>query len=218
MPRWRSRTCASHRTVSGPRRRPWGTLIACLLVLPGLALALGQLLHGQPAGLGLVDSLRQITAHAGDYLHANGRFALWQLMGPWGGPWPCPEGHVCSPRWALVWDLPFIGCYSAVLAWFAVRAFGLAAGLQRLNDPVPKLLNRLGWALPLMVAADLAENACTWTALTLMAVDANALAVLARCAMAVCAAVKWLGLAGTLWLIIQGHHGRTFRIGRLHTA
>ena len=105
-----------------------------------------------------------------------------------------------APRWALVWDFALIGCYAYLLSWFAVAAFERHAGLRRIGDPVPRLLARLGWALPLAVFSDVGENIATWATITLVSNELIALAFLSAIAMSVRALLKFVGLVGTIAL------------------
>lgn len=184
-------------------------LIIALLLIPLLVLALGQLQWGLPVldtgeHVGAWDALQLAAQHAGDYLDANVRFALWQLAGPWGGDWACAPGRNCSPQAALAWDVALIATYACALAWFASRSFARLAGLRQLGDPPARWLNRLGWALPIAVSADLAENLSSSLALALMAGHADTAAAGVRTLMMVCAAIKLVGLAATLALIVWG--------------
>jgi hypothetical protein len=188
-------------------RRPAGAFWLCLLLLPLIALGLGQLVYGlppRPATPG--QDLAFAWQHLGAYLQANADYALWQLQGPWHAPsWPCRMGEgQCSPRWALLWDLPFIACYAYVLAWWASAAFARRAALRQTDGHAPRGLNRLGWALPLAVGGDLAENLFSFATLTLGSIDATVLGLAASVLMALAAAAKWLGLAGTGLLIAWG--------------
>lgn len=195
-------------TVWAGPRPSWATAV-CLVLIPVLLLALGQLLHGVPrssTGLwaALVDGWRDVGVHWRDYLGANLALAHWQLLGPFGAGWASAPAAWAAPRWALGWDLALIACYAQVLAWGVTAAFVRHAGLRRIGDPAPLWLDRLGWALPLMVGADIAEDAASALVLTLQAVDAPLLAALLGVVMMACAALKWLGLAGTLALIAVG--------------
>lgn len=166
----------------------WGFLAAAC----SLTVILGWLLVGHEA------SVRQ-------YLEANWRLQCWQLTAifstdhTWWDPNALTFG---APRWAVVWDFVLIVCYAYVLATLASRAFAHAAGFNRHGRPAPKALNVLGWALPLMVFADLAENAFTWFALTLGHLELWWLAWICRLGMALGAAAKFVGLAGVLALIV----------------
>lgn len=191
------------------RPRAKRPLIVALLLIPLLALALGQLQWGLPVlnkgeHLSAWGALQLAAQHVGDYLAANGRFALWQLAGPWGGDWTCAPSLDCSPQAALAWDGVLIAAYAYVLAWFASRSFARLAGLRQVDDRPARWLNRLGWALPIAVAADLAENLSSSLALALMAAHADTLAVLVRTLMMACAAAKSAGLLATLGLIVWG--------------
>jgi len=65
-------------------------------------------------------------------------------------------------------DFVSIVCYAYVLATLATRAFAGADGLNRYGHAPSRLLNQLGWAPPLMVFADVAENVPTWLTFTLV--------------------------------------------------
>lgn len=186
------------------RRRPSRALWACLALLPLMAVALGQLLHGLPEAQNSAwQDLQYTWQHLRALLCANGRFAVWQVLGPLHDSAAMKSPFV-SPRWALMWDLVFIACYAYVLAWLATGAFARRAALRQAADHAPKWLNRLGWALPLAVGADLGEDLFSWLTLTLASVDLTWLAWVCSVPMALCALAKWAGLAGTLTLIAWG--------------
>ena len=168
-------------------------------------LALGQLLQGTAeVPSTLWGSVRELFAQAASYLKTNAQFQAWQLTAVLSidGSWWHALSSFGAPRWAVVWDLGLIASYAYVLAALATRAFAGAAGLNRLGLPVPTLLNRLGWALPLMVFADVGENLFTWVAITLGHAELWALAGVARLGMAACATAKFVGLAGVLVLVV----------------
>lgn len=135
-------------------------------------------------------------------LRMNLEFAHWQLEWGWRGI-SMQDGIKAfgSPRWALFFDLGFIGCYAYVLAWFAVYAFARQARLRRAGAPSLPLFNTLGWALPLMVSADLAEDFCTWLAISLSSIGWERSAILAGAFMTLFSILKFLGLAGVLALL-----------------
>lgn len=186
----------------GPRKSLWMWLL--LLTLPFWWLALGQLLHGAPGTGNLASDLRAILNDWPRYLKADLLFQGWQLMGVNPLLWPQVLGSFASPRWALVWDFGFIACYAYVLAWWASRAFARRAGLRRAGQPVSRWLLRLGWALPLLVFGDIAENLLSWTTITLVQAQLMWPAYPVAVAMALASAFKLVGLAGTLWLILIG--------------
>jgi hypothetical protein len=180
-------------------------LVWCAAALmPLLMLALGQLLRGAPATGSLPGDLAAALRSVPDYLACNLAFQRWQLLGWLPTSWAPLPVSFSAPRWALVWDLALIACYATVLSWFAARAFGRVAGLRRAGDPPRQWLNVLGWALPVMVLADLGENLCTWLALTLGSHDVQSLAWLAHLAAAGLSVAKFAGLAGTLALVAAG--------------
>jgi hypothetical protein len=64
------------------------------------------------------------------------------------------------------------------------------------------MLNRLGWALTLMVFADLLENLFTFLAVTVARSAYPDLAPVLGAAMTVCSVLKIIGLLGVLVLCI----------------
>jgi len=165
----------------------WGYLVlGCALI--GL---LGWLLVGHAAGVGEV-------------LHANWRFQWWQLSALFSldFEWWKTALQFHAPRWALVWDCVLIVCYAYVLSTLAARAFAHAAAFNRHGRAVPRALNALGWALPLMVVGDLVENGFSWLTLTFGHLDGWWLTWPCRLGMALGALAKLVGLAGVLALIV----------------
>ena len=156
-----------------------------------LAVALGWLLLGS-------------VASVPEALAANMRLQQWQLTAVFStdGSWWRTALSFASPRWAAVWDDLLILCYAYVLATLAARAFAHAAAFNRHGRAVPRLLNVLGWALPVLVIADLAENLCTWLTLTLGHHGVWWLAAVTRLGMALASVAKFVGLAGVLLLIV----------------
>jgi hypothetical protein len=67
---------------------------------------------------------------------------------------------------------------------------------------VPRLLNVLGWALPLAVFADVGEDLASWATITFGHNELWVLAWLGRIAMAACSLAKWAGLLGVLVLVV----------------
>lgn len=165
----------------------WAYLVAAC----ALATTLGWLLVGH-------------AASAREALDANWQFQCWQLsaIASLDGTWWSAAGRFDSPRWAVVWDFVLILCYAYVLATLAARAFAGAAGLNRYGQAPPRLLNLLGWALPLMVFADVAENVFTWLTFTLGHNEWWWLTWPCRLGMALGAAAKIVGFAGVLLLIV----------------
>lgn len=108
------------------------------------------------------------------------------------------------PRWALVWDLALIACYATALSWFAAKAFARLAGLRQTGAGPRPWLNRLGWALPVMVVADVGEDVFSWLALTLGVNGVVALGWLAHVLAAILSALKFVGLFGVIVLIGAG--------------
>jgi uncharacterized protein (DUF2235 family) len=179
----------------------WLALVLCGLFL----LALGQMQTGLPPGhIDAWASVRLWFTEALPYLRENAAFQRWQLTA-WVSldeGWWRALGRFASPRTALAWDLAFIASYAVVLSFAVSRAFAHAARFNRVGQAVPPWLNRLGWALPLLVIADLGENAVSWLAITLGHHEQWLLSWFARAAMAAASVVKFVGLAGVLALVI----------------
>lgn len=173
-----------------------------LLVMLLLPLLLGHWLaapgHTGPA----LSDWAQLPGELGYFLQRDYDFAYWQLL--WWldlSPRPGLAGFA-APQWALAWDFALIAAYAYVLSWLAVAAFARAAGLQRAADPVPRWLNRLGWALPLAVFGDVFENLATLAVIACNSMDWTLLGLVVAPAMTLCAVAKWLGSAGVLVLIL----------------
>ncbi len=165
----------------------WGYLVAALAI----AIGLGWLLLGTPAGVG-------------ETLAANWQLQGWQLGAIFStdGSWWQTARDFHAPRWAVVWDFALILCYGYVLATLAARAFALAASFNRYGRAVPRALNWLGWALPVVVIGDAAENLFTWLTITAGHAGLWWLAWPCRLGMALGAAAKLAGLAGVLLLTV----------------
>ena len=139
-----------------------------------------------------------------DYLNSNAEFQRWQLIGWFSADWQGSVSAFASPRWALVWDLALIACYATMLSWFAAKSFARLAGLRQAGAGPRPWLNALGWALPVMVLADVGEDAFSWLAITLGGNDVVALGWLAHVLAAVLSVVKFGGLFGVVVLIVAG--------------
>ena len=165
----------------------WAYLVAGLAI----AIGLGWLLIGTPSGVG-------------EAFAANLRLQGWQLGAIFStdGSWWQTALGFDAPRWAVLWDFALIVCYAYVLGTLAARAFAHAAGFNRHGRAVPKALNVLGWALPVMVFGDIAENVFTWSTLTAGHEGVWWLAWGCRLGMALGALAKLVGLAGVLLLVV----------------
>ena len=134
-------------TVWAQARPGRGVLLAAVLALPLLFLWMGWLLSGH-------------SPQPVHWLTAPLYFAHWQLAAVLDLGALAPIRFNAVP-WAVLADLPFIAAYAYVLAWFCTQGFARLAGLRRGGQSAPVWLNRLGWALPVAVGADLLEDACT---------------------------------------------------------
>ncbi|MBQ0934224.1 DUF2235 domain-containing protein [Ideonella paludis] len=135
--------------------------------------------------------------------------AAWQLQAWMGAALPAGISPSAVQK-ALALDLLFIAAYATVLAAWAVAAFARVARLRQVGQRPSPLLQKLGWALPVAVAADLAEDAVTLAWLCWPTEGLAAVKLLLAVAMALCAALKCLGLTGVLALLVWG------RVARAH--
>lgn len=83
-----------------------------------------------------------------------------------------------------------------------VSGFERHAGLRRKNDPAPRWLIWLGWALPIAVFGDILENVATWAAITCIHLEWRAVAILAGVLMSIFTAAKLAGMIGTVCVIL----------------
>ncbi len=189
---WRTRRCLAAPILGA-------VLIALLATLIGWV---------QAPAVAFVPPTGSCTSLAGwtDWLPAlaqyNLQFQCWQLA--WMPDHQLEAGVRLfgSPRWALVLDLLLIALYAWWLAWFAVAAFAWRARLQRVGASTPVWLNLLGWALPLAVFSDVLENLASWLTLTAWQMDRHLLAGVAGAFMTLFSVAKFVGLAGTVALIV----------------
>jgi hypothetical protein len=194
-------------------RRPGQRLLAAMLLASLLLpLYIGWVLDRCIAADGAGATLACLIGN-------NLAFQAWQFEGSsvlldhtaW-EPWLQQLGQFASPRWALVWDLLFIAAYASVLARGVTWAFARVAGLRAVDKPTPRWLNRLGWALPLMVLADLCENLLGFVAIGAVREQLAILqwlgGLLAGLA-ALASVAKYTGLAGVLALMLWGAASRS---------
>jgi uncharacterized protein (DUF2235 family) len=148
--------------------RPRPKMLLCISIVLTLAVMLG--LGAIHCGMGLGDFLNKIFLEPnffGNLLSANAQFYAWQLF-PWNGSSTLRSwGGSHFPRTTLSVDLLLIALYAYILAWFSVRSFAKLAGFNRVNTPNRVWLNRLGYALPVMIVADLSENIFTFVLVSL---------------------------------------------------
>lgn len=199
------------------RPQPWLPILVWCLAFVVLYGGIGQmLLKGETyERLNFWADLWQALSSYPQFLCTNLDFVRWQMLWFYDGLAAVQRGQVWeglvtglqrvnqfgSPRWSLLWDLGLIVAYAHVLSRFCVAGFARGAGLRRVGQPVSRGLNRLGWALPLMVFADVGENLFTWLAITLTHSGYFLLAVLAGALMTLLALLKWVGLLGVVGLI-----------------
>lgn len=204
--------------TSWKRSRSWLPTLAWCLAFVVLYGGIGQmLLKGEHyARLNFGADLWQALSSYPEFLRTNVDFVRWQMLWFHDGlaavlPGQIWEGLITglqrvnqfgSPRWSLLWDLGLIVAYAQVLSRFCVAGFARGAGLRRVGQPVSRWLNRLGWALPLMVFSDVGENLCTWLTITLTHSGYFLLAVLTGALMSLLALLKWIGLLGVVVLTV----------------
>lgn len=177
--------------------RRWLLTAALLVAALCLPLVLGQL-HSGARGLPAWGDVAAL-------MDANARFQRWQLLGPFDShaAWQAElrRGFV-APVQALFWDFAYIGVWASLLATWVAPAFARLAGLRAHAQAAPVWLNRLGWALPAAVGADLAENLLSLLAIACSRADLELLGWPVRLALALTSGAKWLALAGVLGLLL----------------
>ncbi len=211
---------------------PWtrgsrpGRLHAAAAWLVGMVIFL---LMGQLLALGRVDAdLGELARHVGCFTNANLDFQRWQfLQVPSDAPMGCSgapdlvgslqgehswfvrwKNHALyklgSPLMALGWDLALIACYALVASRWVSWAFARRAGLRRPTEAPSRWLTILGRALPVAVAADVIENLLSALVIMMLRSGMDGLPILAGITMAAASALKWVGLAGALLLVLSG--------------
>jgi uncharacterized protein (DUF2235 family) len=174
---------------SGGRR---ASLVAALAVLLWCALQAGWALQPPAAN---ASAWEQIAGAAA----ANLAFLFWQL----GLPPAMGAARGVDPATALWLDVPLIAAYMWLLSHLVSRAFARCAGLIQVGEAAPRWLNRAGWALPLAVLADAAEDLLT--ALVLWLPDTGGITLcLVRVALALATAAKTVCLLGCVALVLSG--------------
>jgi uncharacterized protein (DUF2235 family) len=127
----------------------------------------------------------------------------WQV----GALWSAPDGvkHIALSAY-LVWDAVLIVGLLLALSVLTTAAFARAAGLGRAGAAPPRLLNALGMALPLYLAADVLENLFTW--LLLSGCLWHVLAPVGGLFITLASAMKFAGLGGVGVLLVRGLVGK----------
>jgi uncharacterized protein (DUF2235 family) len=174
-----------------------GLLVGCTAYL-----ASGWLLLGEA----LPTTLAAATLYAWHCIVVNAQFAWLQLT--WlfqAGPHAFSELMSPTHLRGLVWlDFLFIAAYAYVLSWFAVKAFAKKAAFRLVAAPPKRRLNMLGWALVLMVVADVVENGLTLVAFGLYDSAYCGIAKAVGIAMSVASLCKFVGFAGVIALLWPG--------------
>lgn len=177
--------------------------------------------HFQTNPSNAVAESQSVIQELGNYLQQNISqnlsFARWQLLWWRDDHLETSIYRFASPRTALVFDFALIITYAYVLSWLAVRAFARIARLRRVGDGIDafstRWLNRLGWALPVAVFADVGENIVSWFVITFIGANWEWISLVLASVMTLFATAKFVGLIGVavllLWsLIARGSIGR----------
>lgn len=139
-----------------------------------------------------------------EILDANLRFQAWQLDATPLAQWVAMAETFARPKAALLLDLGLIAAWAWVLSLWTCRAFARHAGLITVGSTPPAWLNRLGWALPVAVGADLLEDLLSGLCILALRAWPDALWLWGpRAALVAASAVKWLALAGVAALIVS---------------
>ncbi len=150
--------------------------------------------------------LQQLVTYLQLNISQNISFARWQLLWWRSEHLETSIYQFASPRTALVADLALIITYAYVLSWMAVRAFARIARLRQVGDGVDtfstKWLNRLGWALPVAVFADVGENIVSWFVITFIAANWEGTSLVLAALMTLLATAKFVGLIGVAVLLL----------------
>lgn len=150
--------------------------------------------------------IQEISSYLQQNISQNLSFARWQLLWWRDSHLETSIFQFASPRTALVFDFALIITYAYVLAWLAVRAFARIARLRRVGEGVDTVrttwLNRLGWALPVAVFADVAENVVSWFVITFIGANWEGTSWALAWVMTACATAKFIGLIGVVALLL----------------
>lgn len=200
----------SQHSVQFPENTVWANprnkkrFVISVAILAGLFLCMGELHKGHLAQGGALMDLMALPGALVGYVNANINFAQWQLL--WWANAGLLQDHAGSrsPMWALVLDLLFIATYAYIFAWLVVRSFANVAQLNFAKKPVSHLLNALGYALPILIAADIGENVMSFGVIGLNAVLDPLLLYVLGAVMSLCALAKYLALLGVVTLIGWG--------------
>jgi hypothetical protein len=182
-------------------RRQWLGIVVALLLALSMPLIVGQMLT---AGSGW-----PTLAEACNYLWANAQLQSWQLgLFQSHADWlkqladiPIARGVAAA---AIAWDFLFVAAWGFVLAHAVTPAFAFLAGLVSYGRTQPRVINTLGWMLPVALGADIAENLLTLLALAAASLGWQLILWPLRLAVFVAALAKWLGIAGVVLLLVAG--------------
>ncbi|OYV02450.1 MAG: hypothetical protein CFE45_00180, partial [Burkholderiales bacterium PBB5] len=100
--------------------------------------------------------------------------------------------------------LVLIAAYAYALSWWVSGAFARLVGWRRAGDGARLIITVLGWALPLAVGSDLAEDLVTAAVLVSLKLGWWALAAVLQWVLPLLSLAKLIGLAGALVLVVAG--------------
>jgi Uncharacterized alpha/beta hydrolase domain (DUF2235) len=132
----------------------------------------------------------------------NQAVLAWQLGAFWISPASIKHIDVTG---YLFWDGVLIVGLLLTLSTLTSAAFARAAGLGRAGVAPPRILNALGQALPLYLAADVSENLLTW--LLLNGSLWTCLNPWIAPFITLASVLKFVGLAGVVVLLVRGVGG-----------
>lgn len=193
-------------THAFPDQTAWrdrGDAAAWFKLLLGIAMVVGFMVLAGWAQLSPAGWLPPLD-HLPEIMDANQRFQVWQLSLAPMPEWVALADTFARPKTALLLDLGLIAAWVWVLSLWTCRAFARHAGLIQVGQAPPRWLNRLGWALPVALAADLLEDLFSGVSILALRAAPEALWLWApRLAMTAASAVKWLALAAVAGLILS---------------
>lgn len=183
----------------------WLALLLCVLIPVGLGHLAATPGDGSPAGAGMADTVSA-------WLAANLRLQAWQAIAAWPfvqgawnpDAWWAAARAFGAPAAAVGWDFALITAYAVVLAPWVARAFAWLAGCRRHGQRGPIGARWLGWALPLLVAADVVENLATLAALAFGAFDWLIPGLGMRLVLSLAVLAKAVGALGVGVLLLRG--------------
>lgn len=179
-------------------RRSWRPLLTALvlgllaMLMSGLCLLPPAERHANWSGL--------MAAATQTSVFAARQFGAW-LPGNGGAADVSPWEMAGQPAWAMVWDLAFIACWGYIVARLSSRAFTRLVRPRQPGAAMPSM-SWLGMAPLAAVGGDVCENVLTLLALGMHGLGSDSLAWLMWVLVPFASAAKFLGLLGSLALVM----------------